>query len=412
MIVRAIEVSAPCSRAASPTPSVSPKRWWPNRRRAPARRRPPRRCPVRREQGRLGESRRPEGLVYQYPTVTVRASLAVLYAEIGRRRSAQAELEPDRRRPRGDPARPHLALYDLVPGPHRRPGDGEAQADALHAALVSVADHHAVASPFFHLGPVAYYLARSRRARRWEGRKRGLRRRALQRRARRSAVRRAHSRRLGSHRARARRRRRRRAAQARLAAAAAIAGRLGMEAMQRKIATASQAAAAAVTPAPHVVLRRDGDVDARARPGRAYTCATGAATLSGVLLREPERFHVLDSPAPAEPQSDLGPGLDAAAAGNRHPPRARAKEDAEEANDPARAGAARSTSSAICHRRRRAPAAEPARPRRVQRARQRRQGVAGRGRTGRRHHPARRRAARGGAPGHSAPRARRFAPER
>jgi non-specific serine/threonine protein kinase len=121
-----------------------------------------------------------------------------------------------------------------------------------------------------------------------------------------------------------------------------------MEAMQRKIATlASQAAAAAAAPAPRVVLRRDGDMWMLAHGGtRVHLRDRRGLHYLVSLLREPGReFHVLDlAGASRDLGGDLGPGLDGAAkqaiAARLRALRAEL-EDAEQANDPARAGAAR-----------------------------------------------------------------------
>ena len=391
------------------------KRWWPNRRRAPTRRRPPRRCCFSSAASRDGwaSSRRPEGLVYQYPAVTVwRASLAVLYAEIGREAKRRPSSRPDRRRPRGDSTRPHLALYVVVPRPHRRQVGSGPEPTRCTRRVVSVADHRAVAGPFFHLGPVAYYLAllAARLSPLGRRRRRGSRRRSAA--TPRSAISRAPCDLVAWARMRSLRAG---AGDAEGGAGAARRRRAirrpfghGSDAAQDRHAGESGGGTAAA-PAPHVVLRRDGDVWMLAH-GRTRVHLRDRRGLHYLvsLLREPGRASSTSStsPAPATTSaaiSDPGstPPPSRAIATRLRALRAEV-EDAEQANDPARAGAARarSTSSANTSP---APVGLGGRNRRVHAASSARrvsvtEGVAGRDRTDRRASSrARRRAARGGA---------------
>jgi tetratricopeptide (TPR) repeat protein len=116
---------------------------------------------VRREQGRLAELETTlRDLVAQYPAVAVwRASLAFLYAEIGR--PADAVVECDALMGAGFARLPRDVawLYTVACLAEAcAQGGSRADAEALHAALEPYANRNVVAGPIYYLGPMSYYL--------------------------------------------------------------------------------------------------------------------------------------------------------------------------------------------------------------------------------------------------------------
>ena len=127
---------------------------------------------VRREQGRLGELEAGlKSLVHRYPNVCVwRASLAALYAEIGRDSDALAEAEHLAGAECDGIARDLTWQYTMscLATAYAHAGSAE-QATMLAQKLAPVAGRNIVAGPFFYLGPVDYYLSLlAARAHRWD----------------------------------------------------------------------------------------------------------------------------------------------------------------------------------------------------------------------------------------------------
>jgi tetratricopeptide (TPR) repeat protein len=127
---------------------------------------------VRREQGRLDELEAPmKSLAADYPDVAVwRASLALLYAEVGREVEARAELDSLFADTPRLTRRDLTWLYSMSCLAEACAMCGEpAQARWLYAALHQYEGRNVVTGPFFYLGPVAYYLGLlSAQMSRWE----------------------------------------------------------------------------------------------------------------------------------------------------------------------------------------------------------------------------------------------------
>ena len=258
---------------------------------------------VRREQGRLAELEAGlKSLVYQYPDVSVwRASLAWLYAEIGRPAEARVQFDgltgDGLSRIRRDLTWPYtmacLTEACVVSG---EPAD----AVPLYDALRPYADRNVVAGPFYYLGPVAYYLGLlAVQLRRWDDAEHAFRGRDAAERGARGAP--APGARIvrdgadapGPRRRRAIARRRR----ARSSSALAIARPLGMQALcERLDALRGDAGSAAATPSASALLRREGDFWTLAHAGKVSRLrdSKGLHYLARLLGEPGREFHVLD----------------------------------------------------------------------------------------------------------------------
>ena len=258
---------------------------------------------VRREQGRLAELEAGlKSLVYQYPDVSVwRASLALLYAELGRAAEARVQFDglagDGLIRIRQDLTWPYtmacLAEACVVSGT-------AAQAVPLYDALLPYASRNVVAGPFYYLGPVAYYLGLlATQLERWDDAERHFATAMQQVEA---FAARPHLARIFC--AQARMRLARGAADDRAAAAdaveraLAIAGPLGMRALQERLqalrdVVGSGAAAAAPGSA---LLRREGDFWTLAHAGKVSRLrdSKGLRYLARLLDEPGREFHVLD----------------------------------------------------------------------------------------------------------------------
>jgi tetratricopeptide (TPR) repeat protein len=256
---------------------------------------------VRREQGRLAEL---EGglksLVYQYPDVSVwRASLAWLYAEIGRPAEARVQFDgltaDGLSRIRRDLTWPYtMACLAEACVASAEPED----AVPLYEALWPYADRNVVAGPFYYLGPVAYYLGLlAVQLRRWDAAAKHFEEAKAQSEA---LAARPHLARVLCATAQMRLARGapgdREAAADDIERALAIARPLGMQALCERLDGLIGAAASSATAAGSVLLRREGDFWTLQHAGKVYRLRdTKGLRYLARLLGEPGReFHVLD----------------------------------------------------------------------------------------------------------------------
>jgi tetratricopeptide (TPR) repeat protein len=259
---------------------------------------------VRREQGRLAELEAGlKTLVYQYPDVSVwRASLAWLYAELGRAEESRVQFDglagDGLSHIRRDLTWPYtmacLAESCVVSGE-------AADVELLYDALLPYADRNVVAGPFYYLAPVAYYLGLlATELRRWADAERHFEQATEQIDA---FAARPHLARVLC--AQARMRLARAAAHDRETAAdeieraLAIARPLGMQALCARLDGLRADLGGDAAPAPVLtaaVLRREGEFWTLAHAGKVSRLrdSKGLRYLAR-LLREPGReFHVLD----------------------------------------------------------------------------------------------------------------------
>ncbi len=258
---------------------------------------------VRREQGRLAELEAGlKSLVYQYPDVSVwRASLAWLYAELGRAAEARVQFDglagDGLARIRRDLTWPYtmacLAEACVVSG-------AAEDAVPLYDALLPYAHRNVVAGPFYYLGPVAYYLGLlATQLQRWDDAGQHFEDATRQIEA---FAARPHLARLLCAQARMRLARAavgdREAAAQEVEHALAIARPLGMQALCERLDAlrADVGRGAVPAPAASAVLRREGDFWTLAHAGKVSRLrdSKGLRYLARLLAEPGREFHVLD----------------------------------------------------------------------------------------------------------------------
>ena len=272
---------------------------------------------VRREQGRLAELEAGlKSLVYQYPDVSVwRASLAWLYAELGRAAEARVQFDglagDGLTRIRRDLTWPYamacLAEACVLSG-------AAADAVPLYDALLPYTNRNIVAGPFYYLGPVAYYLGLlATQLRRWDDAARHFEDATQQIE---TFAARPHLARVLCAQARMRLARAaagdREAATEEVERALAIARPLGMQALCERLDAlhAEIGCEGAPTSAASAVLRREGDFWTLAHAGKVSRMrdSKGLRYLARLLGDPGREFHVLDMAAANGAQVTDGQG--------------------------------------------------------------------------------------------------------
>ena len=260
---------------------------------------------VRREQGRLGELEAGlKSLVYQYPDVSVwRASLAWLYAELGRSAEARVQFDGLVSDGRSHIRRDLTWPYTMACLAEACVASGTA-ADALplYDALLPYADRNVVAGPFYYLGPVAHYLGLlATQLQRWDDADRHFE----------NATRqielfaaRPHLARVLYAKARMRLARAapgdRETAAAEIARALAIARPLGMQALQERLEAlhdeVGHSAAPTAAAGGGATLRREGQFWTLVYAGKVFRLrdSKGLRYLARLLAEPGREFHVLD----------------------------------------------------------------------------------------------------------------------